>query len=160
MIEFRPHRFHDLTEAFQILTHVLELDSLLLIQELIKMQSLIMTLSPRPFNLTKRINKKVSAYCLDTPVEYRLMDKGQFAQLPDKLDVAQHFDLCNRTLLLFLRGKRAVLFVKDYNGKTLISITSRDGETFCNQSYDLSSYLQHFWHGSQTHLEAWKSEVS
>lgn len=34
MIEFRPHRFHDLTEALQILTHVLQLDSLLLIQKL------------------------------------------------------------------------------------------------------------------------------
>lgn len=36
MIEFRPHRFHDLTKAFQILTHVLKLDSLLLIQKLTK----------------------------------------------------------------------------------------------------------------------------
>lgn len=57
------------------------------------------------------------------------MDKAQFAELPDKLDVAQHFDLCDRTLLLFLRGERAVLFLKDYGGKTSISITSRDGET-------------------------------
>lgn len=41
MIEFRPHRFHDLAEAFQILTHVLKLDSLLLIQKLINIQELI-----------------------------------------------------------------------------------------------------------------------
>lgn len=39
MIEFRSHRLHDLTETFQILTHVLKLDPLLLIQKLLKTQN-------------------------------------------------------------------------------------------------------------------------
>lgn len=52
------------------------------------------------------------------------MDEAEFAELPDKLDVAQHFDLCNSTLLLFLRGERAVLFVKHYTDETFISITN------------------------------------
>lgn len=34
MVESRPHCSHYLTEAFQILPHILELDSLLLFQKL------------------------------------------------------------------------------------------------------------------------------
>lgn len=83
------------------------------------------------------------------------MDKAEFAELPNKLDVTQHFDLCNSTLLLFLRGEGNVLFVKDYRGERVISIPIQVRTQYEAQS----SYLQHFWHGSQTHLEAWKSEV-
>lgn len=63
------------------------------------------------------------------------MDEAEFAELPDKLDVAQHFDLCNSTLLLFLRSERAILFFKHYTDKTFIIITNTGWDTFCNQSH-------------------------
>lgn len=36
MVKFRSHGFHYLTEAFQIFTHILEVDFLLLVQQLIE----------------------------------------------------------------------------------------------------------------------------
>lgn len=47
----------------------------------------------------------------------RFVDKVEFAKFPDEFDVAQHLELCNRALLLLLRGEWAVLFFVDYRGK-------------------------------------------
>ena len=44
----------------------------------------------------------------------RFMDKVKFAKFANEFDVAQHLDLGNGTLLLFLRGKRVVMFVIDW----------------------------------------------
>lgn len=41
----------------------------------------------------------------------RLMNEIELAKLPNELDVAQHLDLSDGTLLLLFRGKRAITFV-------------------------------------------------
>ena len=41
------------------------------------------------------------------------MDEVEFAKFTNEFDVAQHLDLGNGTLLLFLRSKRVVMFVID-----------------------------------------------
>lgn len=43
----------------------------------------------------------------------RLMNEIELAKFSDEFDVAQHFDLGNGTLLLLLRGERAVIFIID-----------------------------------------------
>lgn len=68
MIEFRPHRFHDLTEAFQILPHVLKLDSLLLIQKLMKIHNWTITTQQWQLILITYTKLKVDTYCLNTLV--------------------------------------------------------------------------------------------
>lgn len=46
-------------------------------------------------------------------MKYGFVDKIELAKLPDEFDVAQHLDLCNSTLLLLVRGERAIVFLKD-----------------------------------------------
>lgn len=58
-----------------------------------------------------------ATYCFDALMKDRFVDKAEFAKFPDKFDVAQHLDLCNGALLLFLGSEWVVMFVKDYRGK-------------------------------------------
>ena len=41
------------------------------------------------------------------------MDEVEFAKFSDEFNVAEHLDLGNGSLLLFLRGERVVLFFVD-----------------------------------------------
>lgn len=51
-------------------------------------------------------------YRFNALMKNRFVDEVEFAKFPNEFDVAQHFDLRNSTLLLFLRGERAIVFVK------------------------------------------------
>lgn len=64
------------------------------------------------FNIVKTV-LMYSTYCFDALMKDRFMDKIKFAKFPNEFDIAQHLKLGNGMLLLFLRGKRVVMFVID-----------------------------------------------
>lgn len=116
MVESRPHSSHYLTEALQILPHILELDSLLLFQ---KLQKRMKERSNAHGSLHEgmqhffRFKPVMCTYCFDALMKDRFMDEVEFAQFPDEFNVAKHLDLGDGTLLLLLRSKRVVMFVID-----------------------------------------------
>lgn len=69
----------------------------------------------RYLNTSNEVQKPANkTYCFDALVKNWFMDETEFAKFTDKFDVSQHFELCNGTLLLLLRGEWVVMFVKDY----------------------------------------------
>lgn len=92
------------------------------------------------------------------------MDKVEFAKFRNEFNVAQHLALCNGTLLLLFGGEWSVIFVKDYRENLVKRLNI--GNNFCTACIFSNrprvaivkcTYVQHFWCGSQIHLEAWKS---
>lgn len=108
---------------------------------------------------------KKNPYCLDAFMKDRFMDEVEFAKFPDEFNVAKHLDLGNGTLLLLLRSKRVVMFVIDWGEKIIRGkqqkgyVTNYTTRTSWEIHKDKRPYFQHFWCGSQIHLEAWKSAV-
>lgn len=129
MVESRPHSSHYLTEALQILPHILELDSLLLFQ---KLQKRMKERSNAHGSLHEgmqhffRFKPVMCTYCFDALMKDRFMDEVEFPKFPDEFDVAQHLALCNTTLLLLFGGERIVMFVKDYGAGEAIELTTRN----------------------------------
>lgn len=49
------------------------------------------------------------------------MDEVKFSEFSDEFDIAKHLNLGNGTLLLLLRGERAVIFIIDLKKLKYIS---------------------------------------
>lgn len=111
MVESRPHCSHYLTEALQILPHILELDSLLLFQKLRQRQTAVKHhIGPLPLSYPQTTEQP---YCFDALMKDRFVNEVEFAKFPDEFNVAKHLDLGNGPLLLLFRSERVVMFVID-----------------------------------------------
>lgn len=113
VVESRPHSSHYLTEALQILPHILELDSLLLFQKL--QESRPVSGRDLAFVDGGSGGYCYCTYCFDAPMKDRFVNEVEFAKFPNEFNVAKHLDLGDGTLLLLLRSKRVVMFVIDWN---------------------------------------------
>lgn len=152
MVDFRSHRFHDLTEAFQIFTHILKLDSLLFLQKLKNRNQIRSVTQQSGLRMNKLWQHKTgNPYRFDALVKNGFVDKIEFAKFTDEFDVSQHLDLCNSTLLLLLRSEWVVMFVKDCRQRLFLL----NGRMCYNKHVYKKRFThgQHSWHGFQIHLE-------